>query len=133
MYARHVLVSSYIKPAAAASKQLHQAPACCSVSSACKGAYAHIADGRVKCYFCFLCRNKLDVLESGCRQQVCDVQVVIAKHGLTTLLSTNYYFTDLLTGGGLLDKEPEQKLVWLCGGILSNIALHPNNRSVVKP
>ena len=54
--------------------------------------------------------------------------MVIAKHGLATLLSTNYYFTDLLTGG-LLDKEPEQKLVWLCGGILSNIALHPNNRS----
>ncbi|KAL3152291.1 hypothetical protein ABBQ32_001362 [Trebouxia sp. C0010 RCD-2024] len=55
-------------------------------------------------------------------------QVVIAKHGLTSLLSTNYYFTDLLTGG-LLDREPEQKLVWLCGGILSNIALHPNNRT----
>lgn len=54
--------------------------------------------------------------------------MLIAKHGLSTLLSTNYYFTDLLTGG-LLDKEPEQKLVWLCGGILSNIALHPNNRS----
>ena len=56
------------------------------------------------------------------------MQVVIAKHGLSSLLSTNYYFTDLLTGG-LFDKEPEQKLVWLCGGILSNIALHPNNRS----
>ncbi len=51
----------------------------------------------------------------------------IAKHGLQTLLSTNYYFTDVLSDG-LLDKEPEQKLVWLCGGILSNIALHPNNR-----
>lgn len=61
-----------------------------------------------------------------------NVQVVIAKHGLSTLLSTNYYFTDLLTGG-FLDKEPEQKLVWLCGGILSNIALHPNNRSVPMP
>lgn len=62
------------------------------------------------------------------------VQVVIAKHGLSGLLSTNYYFTDLLTGGGgLLDKEPEQKLVWLCGGILSNIALHPNNRSGLTP
>lgn len=60
------------------------------------------------------------------------VQVVIAKHGLSSLLSTNYYFTDLLTGG-LLDKEPEQKLVWLCGGILSNIALHPNNRSGPHP
>ena len=55
------------------------------------------------------------------------LQVGIAKHGLQTLLSTNYYFTDVLCDG-LLDKEPEQKLVWLCGGILSNIALHPNNR-----
>ncbi|KAL0031473.1 hypothetical protein WJX77_002181 [Trebouxia sp. C0004] len=55
-------------------------------------------------------------------------QVGIAKHGLQTLLSTNYYFTDVLSDG-LLDKEAEQKLVWLCGGILSNIALHPNNRT----
>jgi len=54
--------------------------------------------------------------------------VAIAKHGLQTLLSANYYFTDLLSSDGLLQKEPEQKLVWLCGGILSNIALHPNNR-----
>ena len=57
-------------------------------------------------------------------------QVSIAKHGMQMLLSTNYYFTDLLSSGGLMDKEPEQKLVWLCGGILSNIALHPDNRSV---
>ncbi len=57
----------------------------------------------------------------------CCVQVGIAKHGLQTLLSTNYYFTDVLSDG-LLDKETEQKLVWLCGGILSNVALHPNNR-----
>ena len=56
------------------------------------------------------------------------MQVLIAKHGLSTLLSTNYYFTDVLSDG-LLDKEPEQKLVWLCGGILSNIALHADNRS----
>ena len=56
------------------------------------------------------------------------MQVAIAKHGMQTLLSVNYYFTDLLSSGGLIDKEPEQKLVWLCGGILSNIALHPDNR-----
>ncbi|DBA90981.1 TPA: hypothetical protein ACH3X2_004190 [Trebouxia sp. C0005] len=55
-------------------------------------------------------------------------QVGIAKHGLQTVLSINYYFTAVLSDG-LLDKEPEQKLVWLCGGILSNIALHPNNRT----
>ena len=55
------------------------------------------------------------------------MQVAIAKHGLQTLLSTNYYFTELLSSD-MLDKEPEQKLVWLCGGILSNVALHPNNR-----
>lgn len=54
-------------------------------------------------------------------------QVAIAKHGLQTLLSTNYYFSDLLSAG-LLEPEHEQKLVWLCGGILSNIALHPHNR-----
>lgn len=55
-------------------------------------------------------------------------QVGIAKHGLQTLLTTNYYFTEVLSQGGFPDPQLEQKLVWLCGGILSNIALHPNNR-----
>ena len=57
------------------------------------------------------------------------MQVAIAKHGLQTLLTTNYYFTEVLSQGVALDPASEQKLVWLCGGILSNIALHPNNRS----
>lgn len=56
------------------------------------------------------------------------LQVAIAKHGLQTLLGMNYYFTEVLSKDGLLDHDLEQRLVWLCGGILSNIALHPNNR-----
>ena len=59
------------------------------------------------------------------------LQVAIAKHGLQTLLSINYYFTEVLSQRGMSDLQLEQKLVWLCGGILSNIALHPNNRSAL--
>lgn len=60
------------------------------------------------------------------------LQVAIAKHGLQTLLTINYYFTEVLSQGDMPDPQLEQKLVWLCGGILSNIALHPNNRSVMQ-
>ncbi|KAK9816567.1 hypothetical protein WJX72_002063 [[Myrmecia] bisecta] len=54
-------------------------------------------------------------------------QVAIAQMGLVTLLATNYYFTGLLSGGEA--GELEQRVVWLCGGILQNLALHPENRT----
>ena len=55
------------------------------------------------------------------------LQVQIAKHALKTLLATNYRFTELVASGAVTDGA-EQRIVWLCSGILTNIALHPNNR-----
>eukprot|EP00891_Asterochloris_glomerata_P005689 jgi/Astpho2/5689/fgenesh1_pg.00079_%23_100_t len=55
------------------------------------------------------------------------MHVQIAKHALKTLLATNYRFTELAASGAVTDGA-EQRIVWLCSGILTNIALHPNNR-----
>ena len=55
------------------------------------------------------------------------LQVQIAKHALKTLLATNYRFTELVASGAVTEGA-EQRIVWLCSGILTNIALHPDNR-----
>lgn len=54
------------------------------------------------------------------------LQVEVCKKSMALLLSTNFYFTELLQTGET--NEQEQRVLALCCGILQNCALHPSNR-----